>query len=104
MILDLDEKYKKLFQRATDIMGLTSQIAICIEELSEVQKELCKFLRGKGYGNLEHLTEEIADATQMIEEIKYLFRIDENVVNEIIKLKLNNLEKILDKIEKVKKE
>ena len=49
------------------------QIIIAIEELSELQKELCKFLRGKS--NYDNMVEEIADVEIMIEQMKIYFNI-----------------------------
>lgn len=88
-----EEDRMRLFQKAADIMGIDTQIAICIEENSEVQKELCKYLRH--IGNTEHLTEEIADAMQMLEEIIYIFHIDKKKIHEIIDIKMKKLEEIL---------
>lgn len=54
--------------------GRGSQCIVALEELSECQKEICKFLRGKG--NLEHLAEEVADATIMLEQVRLMFDLD----------------------------
>ena len=48
-----------------------------MEELSECAKELSKVLRGKG--DLDHLAEEIADATIMLEQIRYILGLNEEV-------------------------
>lgn len=52
-------------------------MVVAIEELSEVQKELCKVYRGKG--DMEHLAEEIADATIMLEQMRYFFGLNDMV-------------------------
>jgi len=39
--------------------GLDHEAIVCVEELSELQKEITKFLRGKG--DLDALVSEIAD-------------------------------------------
>jgi hypothetical protein len=57
--------------------GEEKQMIVAIEELSEVQKELCKFMRG--LGNKEHLAEEIADATIMLEQMRYIFGVNDMV-------------------------
>lgn len=53
-----------VYEKAIARNGVLLQ-AIALEELSEAQKEVCKLLREQG--NLEHLAEEIADATIMLE-------------------------------------
>lgn len=54
-----------------DTYGSMSQIVMVFEEMSELQKELCKYLRGK-YA-LENISEEIADVEIMLEQMKMLF-------------------------------
>jgi hypothetical protein len=50
---------------------------VAVEELSEVQKEICKVLRGKG--DIAHLAEEIADATIMLEQLRLFFALNDEV-------------------------
>lgn len=37
----------EVLQRALDTYGSALQIVVMMEEMSELQKELCKYLRGK---------------------------------------------------------
>ena len=48
--------------------GVVSQVNMMFEEMSELQKELCKHLRGK-----DNLTEEIADVEIMLAQMKAIF-------------------------------
>ena len=57
--------------------GEEMQMVVALEELSEVQKEICKVMRGKP--DLDHLAEEIADATIMLEQIRLLFNLNDLV-------------------------
>ena len=60
---------------------------MCIEEMSVLTKELCKNRRiEKGFivdaekkkqENLEHVREEIADVLNMVEQMEYIFGVDE---------------------------
>jgi len=59
---------KGISERALKTFGLDKQMIKCIEELSELQKELCKYSLGQG--NLEHTIEEIADVEIMLEQMK----------------------------------
>lgn len=65
--------------------GEEKQTVVAIEELSELQKELCKAIRGKG--NLGHIIEEIADVYIMLEDIKIINNISDDEINEYIELK-----------------
>ena len=59
--------YKKLIQK----FGVKNQIIVAIEELSELQKELCKYLRDKT--NIRNISEEMADVEIMLEQLKIIF-------------------------------
>lgn len=58
--------------KALDKYG-NNQVIVAIEELSELQKELTKYLRGNL--NTEHLIEEIADCIIMIDQMILKFNI-----------------------------
>ena len=71
------EERLKVYTNALIAYGEEAQCIVAIEELSECAKEICKVLRGKG--DPQHLAEEIADATIMLEQIRYFFCINEDV-------------------------
>ena len=68
---------REIYLRAEQVNGLGKQLAVAIEELSEVQKEICKLVRDKG--DLDHLAEEIADATIVLEQLRLFFVIGDEV-------------------------
>ena len=68
--------YKELIKKH----GKEKQIIVAIEEMSELQKECCKFFRGKE--NRNNLIEEITDVEIMIEQLKIIFNVAENVEKE----------------------
>lgn len=70
----------EVLQRALDTYGSSMQIVVMMEEMSELQKELCKYLRGRG--SLEHIAEETADVEIMLEQMKMLFCCTDDVRNE----------------------
>ena len=70
----------EVLQRALDTYGSVPQIAMVFEEMSELQKELCKYLRGKY--SLANIAEEIADVEIMLEQMKMLFCCTDDVRNE----------------------
>lgn len=64
-----------VYSDALDVFGGDTQLIVAVEELSECQKEICKVLRGDG--DLEHLAEEVADATIMLEQVRLMFDIND---------------------------
>lgn len=66
-----------VYEKAIARNGVLLQAIVAIEELSEAQKEICKFLRGEN--NREHIAEEIADATIMLEQLRVMLNLNEPV-------------------------
>ena len=66
--------------------GKEQQPVICIEELSELQKEICKFMRGKG--DVEHITEEITHCLISISVIMEMIDIDKEKIQQHIANKI----------------
>lgn len=60
-----------VYETALLIHGRSNQLVVALEELSECQKEICKAMRGKT--DLDHLAEEIADATIMLEQVRQIY-------------------------------
>ena len=54
-------------QAALETFGAVSQTNMVFEEMSELQKELCKNLRGKN--NVLNIAEEIAEVQIMLEQM-----------------------------------
>lgn len=77
--------------------GGLNQCVIAIEEMSELTKEICKFYRG-GY-NFDALAEEIADVTIMLEQLRIIFNINEEVCEQMDR-KVIRLEERVNKNEK----
>jgi hypothetical protein len=71
----IDEK--AVYKKAIATWSQGSQIIITFEEMAELQKELCKCLRGEA--NTGHIAEEIADVEIMLGQMKLLFDIEEMV-------------------------
>lgn len=75
--------------KALNHFGVEKQIIKCIEELSELQKELCKQFIGQG--NHENIVEEIADVEIMLEQMKIGLDIGFYELNAAKSLKLHRL-------------
>ena len=83
----------EVLQRALDTYGSSMQIVVMMEEMSELQKELCKNLRGRG--SIEHSAEEIADVEIMLEQMKMLFLCADDV-RDVRRRKVERLKVRLD--------
>ena len=71
----MDEK--KTLGTALSFYGRELQQVIAIEELSELQKELCKSLRAGA--DRPHIAEEIADVQIVLEQMMMLYECREDV-------------------------
>ncbi|MBV1816895.1 hypothetical protein ACIR03_02530 [Clostridium cochlearium] len=88
--VDSNKRNKEIYKKAISKYGLYAQIDMVFEEMSELQKELCKFKRGKS--NISNIAEEIADVKIMLEQMELAFDIKDKV--ELQKdLKIKRLEK-----------
>lgn len=67
----MSEEEKAVLLQAIETNGEVYQMDVAIEELSELQKEICKIKRGKG--STLHLAEEMADVEVILEELKMIF-------------------------------
>lgn len=67
----------EIISAAIQTYGAPNQIVVAIEELSELQKELCKFLRGES--NRDHIAEEIADVSIMLAQLEEIFEIGRRI-------------------------
>lgn len=63
---------KELYHLALSKYGAEAQTVMVFEEMSELQKELCKHARGAD--NQEHIAEEIADVLIMLDQMMILHK------------------------------
>lgn len=71
------EERCEVYEAAVAKWGEEMQMLVAIEEMSEVVKALTKWLRGTG--TKDDVAEEIADATIMLEQLRLIFGINEEV-------------------------
>lgn len=83
------EREAAILEGAIKKFGCRPQVIVAIEELAELQKELTKWLRGKGTS--EGLMEEMADVSIMLNQLELIFG---NPVEEEI-AKLERLERLV---------
>ena len=90
------ESDKIVFRDAIKKYGEKLQLTVAIEELSELQKEICKVLRGNG--SKENLTEEIADVYIMLEQLKLIIGIPNKSIELVSNFKVDRLKYRLDEL------
>ena len=91
--VDSAKRNKEIYKKAISTYGLYAQIDMVFEEMSELQKELCKLKRGKG--NIPDIAEEMADVKIMLEQMELAFNIKDKVEFEK-DLKIKRLEKRIE--------
>ena len=69
---------EEIYDKALEKFGMEAQILMCIEEMSELTKELCK--NDRGVENSLKIAEELADVEIMLEQIALIFKVGKLVV------------------------
>ncbi|OUP70708.1 hypothetical protein B5F10_02135 [Anaerotruncus colihominis] len=73
----MDSKTKLIFEQAIRTYGKESQMKMVLEEVAELQKEICKLWRGRD--NVQAIAEEVADVEIMLDQLKLILDIEEDV-------------------------
>lgn len=71
------EDRKNVYQAALRKWGVDLQTMMAVEEMSELTKEICKIKRGKM--DLDALSDEIADVTIMLEQLREIYGLNDAV-------------------------
>lgn len=82
-----------VYQRAIAKWGEDAQTKMVLEEMSELQKEICKMWRGKD--NREAIADEVADVEIMLGQLKVMLDIGKDVEDHK-RMKLLRLQKRLE--------
>lgn len=72
-IAEQEDFIARTIVQAVQHYGTRNQVVVAIEELSELQKELCKTLRGED--RRKEIIEELADVSFMLPQIYAIFDI-----------------------------
>ncbi len=82
----------ELLKKALDMNGVEYELNVCMEECAELIQAISKCRRyGCEEKNREHLIEEIADTSIIIETLKTIYNIESEEIEETINRKLNRL-------------
>ncbi len=84
----------EFYKTAIEKFGREAQMIVAIEELSELQKELTKALRNKA--KISAIIEEMADVYIMLEQLFWIFDIQDREVKEMIDEKNARLADLLE--------
>ncbi len=98
----MEEKYKEDYQKFIDAWGEDTQIDMCIEEMSELIKELLKYRRIKKSNSnkdkieerKEKVQEEIADVLNTVEQMAFIFG-----EKEVVRIREDKINRTLKKLE-----
>lgn len=85
---------KATLYQAIGKYGRDKQLFMLFEEMSELQKEVCKVVRDKGCE--AHCEEEIADVLIMIEQLKIMMNLNETNIQNVIDHKMSRLLRNVD--------
>lgn len=88
--MEIDER-KEIYKQLEDQNGKSHQILVAIEELSELQKELTKYLREDSYTNSKKICEELADVKVVTEQLEKFFDPEQKLVPFTMDYKLERL-------------
>lgn len=94
----LENEINGVYRMALDTFGAEAQTLICMEEMAELQKELCKHARGAN--NTEHIAEEIADVRITLDQMAILHDCAGLAAN----YKTAKLQRLLDRLKEEKHE
>ena len=95
----MKEEYKEYYKKYLDAYGIESESRLCIEEMAELTKELCKLERyrntDKEHEIIHNIREEIADVLNTVEQL-YLYYGADYIDN----LRIAKLKRGVEKINK----
>lgn len=74
--------------------GIHSQTIMLFEEMSELQKEICKLYRKRG--TIDHVIEELADVVIMLEQLQLMLNLEEKKLQEIVDYKMDRLKERME--------
>lgn len=89
----ITSKQKEQLKEILECNGEFIEVVCCMEEMSELTKELSKALRSRGdadeYIETRGIKEEIADVYVMLEQIKNIFEIYDSEIIYIMRQKID---------------
>ncbi|MDR3126283.1 MAG: hypothetical protein LBT92_01465 [Rickettsiales bacterium] len=90
----MDEDRIAVLDRARALWGEESQVMLALEEMAELSKELLKNVN-RNRDNVREIAAEIADVYVVLEELKRVYAISDGEISELIKEKIDRLDRKL---------
>lgn len=87
---------QRIIHRAITIFGEKNQTMQTIEELMELQKALFENVH-RGTDNVKNIAEEVADVEIMLAQIKKIYQLDPNIIEQTKDYKLERLDHTISK-------
>ena len=102
----MNQQFEAMLNRLIEKYGKEKQIIKAIEEMAELQKELCKYLIGdRSENRIEKIYDEIADVKLLILQLEVILELDSDRIAEIMQEKiertLKNNGNVIDKGRKI---
>ena len=94
----LTKEKLRIYQGVLDKWGADSQINMAIEEMAELISALQHYRRNpewKHVATFDEVTDEIADVEIMMEQLKYIFSVNGQLLFEIKEKKLAHVKQLL---------
>lgn len=88
-----------LFVEAINTWGVELQTTVAVEELSELQKAICKYKRNPDGADMDNIAEEMADVMIVLKQLVAMFRND----GAVLKWYHVKTERLAERIEEAKK-
>ena len=88
-----------LFVEAINTWGVESQTTVAVEELSELQKAICKYKRNPDSADMDNVAEEMADVMIVLKQLVAMFRND----GAVLKWYHVKTERLMERIEEAQK-
>lgn len=85
----MNQQFETMLNRLIEKYGKEKQIIKAIEEMAELQKELCKYLIGdRSENRIEKIYDEIADVKLLMLQLKVILELDSDRIAEIMQEKI----------------
>lgn len=85
---------KELYEKLIEKYGAEHQLDMCIEEMSELTKEICKHKRGAD--NHNEIVEELCDVYITLEQLIFICDIKNDETLNMLNSKINRLKEMLE--------
>ena len=89
---------EQIYLKAIKQYGRVAQALVAVEELAELQKELLKNINRNKW-NREQIIDEIADVRIMLEQLNFIYGIENDELEERVKEKVERLRQKIYKLD-----